>query len=87
MDTAKRSLTDAVIDAPHVESSALELLASLRRQVALLQDDAIGLDEAVAQVTKQLLVRAGETVTPELALERARNIIAGLVGLRVGGDQ
>ena len=37
--------------------------------------------EAVNQIATQLMVRGGERIDIELALERARNIVAGLQGL------
>ena len=36
---------------------------------------------AVEQIAGQILARGGERIGPELALERARNIVSGLLGL------
>jgi hypothetical protein len=46
-------------------------------------DNNISAGALVKIIQGQIMVRAGEVVTPELALERARNIVQGLVGLTV----
>lgn len=47
--------------------------------------DTVTLSQAVEIVYQTLLTRQGEVVTPELAMERARNIVAALQGLTIGG--
>ena len=62
-------------------------LERLRREVEYLRSDAIGLGAAVDAVRNTILACEGKEITPELADERARNIIAALSGLRIGGSE
>lgn len=76
--TRKLSLLEDVLTAMTLAN--VELAAANEQ----LTRDTLTLDEAVRSVEELLLTRAGEVVDPDLALERARNIVQALVGQRVG---
>lgn len=57
--------------------------AILRGRLAEIEASRISLEQLTSMVVEMLLVREGEPVSAELALERARNISLALAGMAV----
>jgi hypothetical protein len=79
----KRGEIEGVYTTEGEADFAAHALLAARDDARLAATDEITASDLVSEIESPLLTRRGDTVTDELARERARNIAAALSGLKV----